>query len=244
MNKVISFFICILPFCASAQMELIEGLSFAGSTYDIVIIKATQNNLSKFSIFENSSKAKHSEVIQSLSYDLSHFAINAGSVNADCSPVGLLIDNYSLKTNLNVANGDGNFFLKPNGAMIISRDDVFITETSEVSIDAQVRIAVQSGPMLIIDGQVHTAFNPSSVNKYIRAGVGVYTDRKGLKFIVFAVSKEPVSFFEFSGLFLNKYNCRNALCLESAGVVMNMPYLSQIADDKDLAICRYLIYKD
>jgi hypothetical protein len=60
------------------------------------------------------------------------------------------------------------------------------------------------------------------------------------KFIVLAASKEPVSFFEFSGLFLNKYNSRNALCLESAAVVMNMPYLSQIAYDKDLAICRYL----
>lgn len=71
--------------------------------------------------------------------------------------------------------------------------------------------AVQSGPMLLIDGVRHPAFRENSVNKLHRNGVGV--DAKGL--LVFAITDKDqwVNLWDFAGLFL-KLGCRQALFLD------------------------------
>src|SRR5438045_3145351 len=43
------------------------------------------------------------------------FAMNAGMFKSDFSPVGLFVQNGHVISPLNLADGDGNFFLKPNG---------------------------------------------------------------------------------------------------------------------------------
>ena len=47
------------------------------------------------------------------------FAMNAGMFKPDFSPVGLFVAGGNLNTPLNLAEGKGNFFLKPNGVFAV-----------------------------------------------------------------------------------------------------------------------------
>jgi len=74
--------------------------------------------------------------------------------------------------------------------------------------------------MLLIDGAIHTAFNMNSTNCNIRNGVGILPSGK----ILFAMSKTPVTFYQFARFF-NNQGCKNALFLD--GVVSEM-YLPEM----------------
>ena len=60
------------------------------------------------------------------------------------------------------------------------------------------RFATQSGPMLVIDGELHPRFLPDSTSLYVRNGVGTSAD--GTR-AVFAISEDYVTFHEFGSLF-------------------------------------------
>lgn len=51
--------------------------------------------------------------------------------------------------------------------------------------------------MLIVDGKVHSAFKPNSINVNIRNGVGILPNNK----IIFAMSKKEISFYDFAMYF-------------------------------------------
>ena len=69
-----------------------------------------------------------------------------------------------------------------------------------------VDLATQSGPMLVIDGEIHPKFSPGSSFKR-RNGVGVPDDHTA----VFAISESAVNFHSFARLFRDELNCANAL---------------------------------
>lgn len=48
------------------------------------------------------------------------FAMNAGMYHADFSPVGLFVANGRELSPINTTNGNGNFFLKPNGIFAVT----------------------------------------------------------------------------------------------------------------------------
>ena len=60
------------------------------------------------------------------------------------------------------------------------------------------RDATQSGPMLVIDGEMHPRFLSDSTSRFIRNGVGVTADGRQA---IFAISNDAVSFYEFGSLF-------------------------------------------
>ncbi len=74
-----------------------------------------------------------------------------------------------------------------------------------------IQTAVQSGPMLLIDGKRHPAFSEGSPNRLRRNGVGVDSQNQ----LVFAITDtgQRVNFWDFAGLFLH-LGCRNALFLD------------------------------
>jgi uncharacterized protein YigE (DUF2233 family) len=140
------------------------------------------------------------------------FAANAGMFDPSEKPVGLLVQNGKETSPINLDDGTGNFFMKPNGIFLINdKHEAMVIESSTYAALLSPAVwATQSGPLLVHGGNIHPDFNAASVNKKIRSGVGVTTD--GL--VIFALSQEPVTFYDFAFLFLSKLNCPNALYLD------------------------------
>ncbi|WP_199757155.1 phosphodiester glycosidase family protein [Pedobacter sp. KBW06] len=138
------------------------------------------------------------------------FAMNAGMYKKDNSAQGLFIENQKLVTALDTTSGAGNFYLKPNGVFYIRVDNLpFICTTSKFINNGKLKYASQSGPMLVIDGQIHSAFKEGSTNLNIRNGVGILPDNR----VVFAMSKTEMNFYDFANFF-KKMGCKNALYLD------------------------------
>lgn len=139
------------------------------------------------------------------------FAMNGGMYLKDQSPQGLYIENgVELKAIDKKAEGYGNFYLQPNGIFSITHDGTAsVKTTSAFRTDDSIRYATQSGPMLLIDGEKHPAFQDGSKNLHIRNGVGVLPNGN----LLFAMSKERINFFDFAAFFESK-GCKNALYLD------------------------------
>lgn len=140
------------------------------------------------------------------------FATNGGIFHGDLSPVGLcIIEGHELRP-LETKPGNGNFYLQPNGVFyVLENGRMGVLETNAYQEANLVpRYATQSGPMLLIDGEVHPAFNADSPNMLVRSGVGVINARE----VVFLLSEEPVRFFDFAMVFRDRYRCQNALYLD------------------------------
>lgn len=137
------------------------------------------------------------------------FAMNAGMYHDDRSPVGHYVEEGQEQMRVISNPGPGNFGLLPNGVFCIreGRADVFETLDYVDQVPA-CRFASQSGPMLVIDGELHPRFLPDSTSRYIRNGVGTSAD--GTR-AVFAISEDYVTFHEFGRLFRDVLGTPNAL---------------------------------
>jgi uncharacterized protein YigE (DUF2233 family) len=138
------------------------------------------------------------------------FAMNGGMYKEDNSPLGLYIENGKTLSPLNKATATGNFYLQPNGVFYITADGKgIICKTGDFINNGKIKYATQSGPMLVIDGKLHSAFQQGSQNVHIRNGVGILPDGK----VVFAMSKKTINFYDFAKYFQD-LGCRNALYLD------------------------------
>lgn len=143
------------------------------------------------------------------------FAANAGIYDAASKPLGLYVEDGRTLVPLNLAHGNpasGNFSLLPNGVFAIYPDGHAEVRTSAQfkSDGRKPRWATQSGPMLVIDGQINPAFVHDSGSLKWRSGVCARTPRQ----VVFAVSEAPVNFHTFARLFRDELGCRDALFLD------------------------------
>lgn len=138
------------------------------------------------------------------------FGMNAGMYHDDRRPVGLYREPGDEPQGLVTAAGPGNFGMLPNGVFCVGDGTAQVVETARFADlpDTACRYATQSGPMLVIDGELHPRFLPDSTSRYIRNGVGVSED--GTR-VVFAVSKVPVTFHEFGSLFRDHLELSQAL---------------------------------
>jgi len=136
------------------------------------------------------------------------FAMNAGMFRTDYSAVGLLVLQGKQLHRLNLATGYGNFYLKPNGVLVLSASGAQLVESSQYrSLLEPVVDATQSGPLLVLDGQINGAFNETGTSRLIRNGVGVVTPDH----LVFAISDDPINFYDFALLFRDRLGCQTAL---------------------------------
>jgi len=138
------------------------------------------------------------------------FAMNAGMYRPDHTPQGLFIDDQVERQRLDTLSGKGNFYMKPNGVFYTTTDNrAVVCTTPDFAKATKVKYATQSGPMLLIDGAVHPAFKQGSANLNVRNGVGILPDGRA----IFAMSKQPINFYDFAQFFLNA-GCVNALYLD------------------------------
>ncbi len=140
------------------------------------------------------------------------FAMNAGMYHEDRSPVGLYIEGGREQSPLNVNNGPGNFHMKPNGLFIIDENGAWVITTSayQVSNRPPPYYATQSGPMLVIDGDIHPRFLPDSDSLKRRNGVGVTDEGE----VIFVLADAPVRFYDFARFFRDELGAQNALYLD------------------------------
>lgn len=159
------------------------------------------------------------------------FAINAGMYDTDFRPIGLYVEDG--KTLVQLSTGEAkpdvkpipNFYKKPNGVFFIAGDTAAIVTTEDYLATApEARLATQSGPLLVISGELHPALIPGSTDKTRRSGVGVC----GAGEVIFAISNAGVNFHEFARLFRDSLGCANALFLDGGrGVGLYDPELGR-----------------
>ncbi|WP_201838525.1 phosphodiester glycosidase family protein [Microvirga zambiensis] len=153
------------------------------------------------------------------------FAMNAGMYHEDRSPVGLYVENGKELKAANTRNGPGNFHLKPNGIFFVKGRQAGVLETGAyLKRTSKPDFATQSGPMLVINGQIHPQFSEQSTSRKIRNGVGV----KGQSTVVFAISEDPVTFSTFARLFRDELDCANALFLDGSVSSLYAPSLERM----------------
>jgi len=140
------------------------------------------------------------------------FAANGGMFQPDFTPCGLLVLDGNQVSPLNTNDGQGNFYMKPNGVFLINqKHEARIVCTANYADELTPAVwATQSGPMLVLRGDINPDFNASSKSLKIRSGVGVRKDGVA----VFALSQKPVNFYDFAMLFAAKLKCPNALFLD------------------------------
>ncbi|WP_300974632.1 phosphodiester glycosidase family protein [Sphingomonas sp. LHG3406-1] len=142
------------------------------------------------------------------------FAMNGGMFDDHGRPIGLAIaEGRELRAVNRREKGGGNFHLQPNGIFLVRQDGrAEVVTTSAFQPASDIRLATQSGPMLVIDGAVNSRFAADGTSRYVRNGIGV--DGDGVP--VFAISDSPVSFGRFARLFRDELRCNDALYLDGS----------------------------
>lgn len=143
------------------------------------------------------------------------FAANAGIYDRSDRPLGLTIADGRTLRPLNTTKprgGSGNFGMQPNGVFYVDREGRAGVARTDAwrSLGIDARVATQSGPMLVVDGEINPAFVEGSDSRKWRSGVCAPTPGKA----VFAVSIAPVTFHAFARLFRDTLGCRDALFLD------------------------------
>lgn len=164
------------------------------------------------------------------------FAMNGGMYMEDNTPLGLFIQEGKTIRSINTATAaSGNFYLTPNGIFYITDDKTaYVTKTADfvkTKKSHKINYATQSGPMLLIDGEIHPEFKEGSTNLNIRNGVGILPDGK----VIFAMSKELINFYDFA-MYFKKLGCKNALYLDGFVSRTYLPEKNWIQTDGNFGV--------
>ena len=154
---------------------------------------------------------------------------NAGIFSAKHAPEGLHIEGGMTLSPMNLDKGDGNFYWKPNGIFYVTDDGAGIMESEKfASLNKQAAIleATQSGPLLVIDGEVNPGLKPDSRSLYARNGVGV----KSADDVYILISEDEVNLHDFASVFANQLSCRNALYLDGCVSQLYLPGRASIPE--------------
>lgn len=205
--------------------NIAERISFRNNTFDVYQVRDHR----QIRLFWKNKEGQHYANFTNLNTELRTegdsllFAVNGGMYMPDRRPQGLYIEKGNTLQKIDKTKGKGNFYMKPNGVFLIDNEGAKVVETSKFDQDISTVFATQSGPMLLIDGAIHPAFNEGSKNLHIRNGVGIANDGS----VIFAISNERVNFYDFASLFKEKYGCRNALYLDGFVSKCHLPELKR-----------------
>jgi len=240
LSVLLLIFLAGLP--AIGQLDERSGWLYKNSAYDVFVMRCDRIDPLNVHAVGNTNQMDEASFFNSFRAQGVFFAITAGIVDSGCISQGLLIDEGKEVHPVNLDSGSGNFFLKPNGVLGIDPTGKFEIITSEQQKDRKYLFAVQSGPMLLINGQIHPSFDIHSQNRNLRCGAGICRKGKG-SYLIFIRSLTSVSFYEFATLFKDKFGCSDALTMES-GVhcSMHLPTVKKQYGSYQAA-CRYLYIK-
>ena len=154
------------------------------------------------------------------------FAMNAGMFDLTGAPIGLYLEQAKQLHAINTADGPGNFHMKPNGVFWVDTSGapkVSSTDTF-LALNPAAVWATQSGPMLVVEGNVHPGFSQDGDSRFVRNGVGIGADGRAW----FVISDGPVSFGKFARFFRDELKSANALYLDGAVSSLWAPSLKRM----------------
>lgn len=210
-------------------VKLNDGLKF-----DVYRVDLNKSKVDFYRTGENQQDLQSISSLKDYLYRRSkelYFATNGGMYRPDYSPEGLYVENgreiYPLNMSQKGRLDFMNFYdIPPNGVFLITKNNkayIVTKEDYQSKVDkTQVKYATQSGPMVYVNGERNPKFNKASSSKYVRSGVGITKQGK----LMFAISHEPVSFWNFSRIFAY-YGCENALYLDGGVSEMYLPRLDK-----------------
>jgi len=161
-------------------------------------------------------------------------ATNGGIFSTPNQPVGLHVERGMQRSPMDLGSGFGNFYVKPNGVFYVSTSggsqSAHVVSSERFQLDpCDLRVATQSGPALLLHGQVNTVFSATSSSLKLRSGVGVWDADAHV--VHFAISEGPVRFHDFATLFRDELGCTDALYLDGSISVLRAPGRHRPADD-------------
>lgn len=199
---IIAFFGAIVFFMMLARKD-----------FDVFIVDLNKDELKLYWQEEDGTKISNIERLRNY---LKHqgkeliFATNAGIFDDEEVPLGMHVENGETLQPINFDEESGIFYVKPNGVFYVENNQAHIVDSIHFDTSKKVDIAVQSGPMLVKDGKIHSDFKEYTRNVLIRNGVGIISPTK----IAFVISKERVSFNDIASFFKDELHCDNALSLD------------------------------
>lgn len=244
MKISISLFFIIAFLNSISQVETYTNYRYHDNYFNAFCIKIDSSTINNFDILQNKSKENHDHFINGIiKKDSFQYLITASISDKNCQPEGFFAVNHKVVNQVNFKNGDGNFYLKPNGAFLVTSDTVIICESDQIQNYKDIRLGIQSGPMLVSNNSIVSNLNRNSTNRNIRCGVGEFADSLGNTYLIFVSSSSGVTFYELANLFYERFKCSNALCLESINSGMYYPGIPLIPNQKSV-ICNYIRYKE
>ena len=140
-------------------------------------------------------------------------AMNGGMYHEDRAPVGHYVEDGVETVGVMTAEGPGNFGLLPNGVFCLSGGVARVVESRAFAAERPpCDYATQSGPMLVIGGDLHPRFLADSDSRKVRNGVGVRADGT----VVMAKSEAALNFHRFARFFRDEMDTPNALFLDGS----------------------------
>lgn len=150
---------------------------------------------------------------ESVEADTIAFAMNGGAFSDDLTPRGYLVSGGDRLSELSRASGEGNFFMKPNGVFFGSagRWRILTSDRFFSTVRDRPRFGTQSGPILLVGGELGGAISENGNSRAIRNGVGVDADGKAH----FVISLAPLSFGQLARYFRDEAGVSDALFLDA-----------------------------
>jgi uncharacterized protein YigE (DUF2233 family) len=214
--------LCGAPACAAPCVDMAQG----GQSFTICRFDPKKDDLR---LFWRGSDGEPFASFEAVAGSLKPgekliFGMNGGMYDDTNAPVGLYIEHGVEMKRANTRGGAANFHLKPNGVFFVGGGQAGVWETSRfLAARPAADYATQSGPMLVLNGKIHPRINADGTSAKLRNGVGVDHDGQA----VFAISNQPVTFYQFASLFRDKLGCDNALFLDGSISALYAPELDR-----------------
>lgn len=196
---------------------LVKTLTFRGARFDVVELPLAQWEIR---LGWTPGGTRLSEV-------QGEVRTNAGIFEPDFTPTGLLVAGGKQVHPLELREGQGNFFMLPNGVFALNGNGTAaVVEASDFE-PRGVREATQSGPLLLQRGVLHPLLKQGSDKKLLRSGVGV----RGGRTVVLVISRDDVNLWTLGALFRDALECPDALYLDG---VISALWAADSGRDADL----------
>jgi uncharacterized protein YigE (DUF2233 family) len=205
--RLLTLALLLVP--VSAEAVECRDLSFEGASYTLCEVAADED-VRLFHSGPDGAYGSFRNLDEALAAEgkTLGFAMNAGMYHRDLAPVGLYVEDGVEVSKLVTRDGPGNFGLLPNGVFCIGDGFLVMESRGFKTKKPDCRYATQSGPMLVIGGELHPKLLPGSDSLYVRNGVGVSEDGQRA---VFAISNDAVNFHAFARLFRDELGLPDAL---------------------------------